>query len=212
MSKLSKPIRDFAARFFPAGYGWRAGGDYRPGKAWKRLLPAPVQAHLACTGVVASGLWRGASAGRTALQLGSDWRDLFGQLLRGTWTVAAPRSQCSVADSLALRSASSSMAGVQNAIYRLSRVTPAWTHLSHPALTLTRISMRAHRHYQIRPSILPTVALWIHVSMSCLPRRSSVESAAGASVPPDAQLPPTGPPPVCKHRGYTRSAAGCRRI
>jgi len=106
---------------------------------------------------------------------------------------------------LATRSASRrAWPGVtEKAIYRLSRVTPAWTHSS-SCLTLHRISDETAPDYQIRPH-LANGSAWIHVSMSCFTAALSVEAAAGASVRRTRNCHRTDRHPFA-HRGYTRSA------
>ena len=94
---------------------------------------------------------------------------------------------------------------LQNAIYRLARVTPAWTRCLILLLRYTAISDDKRTGIiKFGLNLANGSALDPFVD-DVFTAALSVESAAGASVPPDAPLPPDWPAPRL-HTVVTRSA------
>ena len=86
---------------------------------------------------------------------------------------------------------------LQNAIYRLARVTPAWTRCLILLLRYTAISDDKRTGIiKFGLNLANGSALDPFVD-DVFTAALSVESAAGASVPPDAPLPPDWPAPAC---------------
>ena len=124
--------------------------------------------------------------------------------------MAATRGPCPSADSRTERIVEHGLV-LQNAIYRLARVTPAWTRCLILLLRYTAISDDKRTGIiKFGLNLANGSALDPFVD-DVFTAALGVESAAGASVPPDAPLPPDWPAPLA-HRGHALCPPGCRRI
>ena len=179
--------RDFAARLLE--YDGALVETIDP-EGLEAMLPAPVQHTLRAPEFVRLGFAADLPPDVQRVSLESDWLDRFGQLLgeRGRWlhrVVNVPLPTLSHPERIVEHGLV-----LQNAIYRLSRVTPAWTHSLILLLRYTAISDEKRTGIIKFGLNLANGSALDPCVDELLTAALSVESAAGASVPPDAQLPP----------------------
>jgi len=182
--------RDFAARLLE--YDGALVETINP-EGLEAMLPAPVQHTLHAPEFVRLGFGAELPPEVQRVSLESDWLDRFGQLLgeRGRWlqrVVHVPLPTLSHPERIVEHGLV-----LQNAIYRLSRVTPAWTRSLILLLRYTAISDEKRTGIIKFGLNLANGSAMDPCVDDLLTAALSVESAAGASVPPDAQLPPDWP-------------------
>ena len=157
------------------------------------MLPAPVQHTLLAPEFMRLGFGAELPPEAQRVRLESDWLDRFGQLLgeRGRWlhrVVHVPVPTLSHPERIVEHGLV-----LQNAIYRLARVTPAWTRCLILLLRYTAISDDKRTGIlKFGLNLANSSALDPFVD-DLFTAALSAESAAGASVPPDAPLPPDWP-------------------
>lgn len=179
--------RDFAARLLE--YDGALVETLDP-EGLEAMLPAPVQHILHAPEFVRLGFGAELRPDVHRVSLESDWLDRFGQLLgeRGRWlqrVVHVPLPTLSHPERIVEHGLV-----LHNAIYRLSRVTPAWTRSLILLLRYTAISDEKRTGIiKFGLNLANGSALDPFVD-DLLTAALGAESAAGASVPPDAQLPP----------------------
>jgi hypothetical protein len=184
--------RDFAARLLE--YDGALVETLDP-EGLEAMLPAPVQHILHAPEFVRLSFGAELPPEAQRVSLESEWLDRLGQLLgeRGRWlqrVVHVPVPTLSHPERIVEHGLV-----LQNAIYRLARVTPAWTRCLILLLRYTAISddkrtgiLKFGLNLANGSALDPFVDDVFTAALS-------VESTAGASVPPDAPLPPDWPAP-----------------
>lgn len=184
--------RDFAARLLE--YDGALVETLDP-EGLEAMLPAPVQHTLHAPEFVRLSFGAELPPEAQRVSLESEWLDRLGQLLgeRGRWlqrVVHVPVPTLSHPERIVEHGLV-----LQNAIYRLARVTPAWTRCLILLLRYTAISDDKRTGIiKFGLNLANGSALDPFVD-DVFTAALSVESAAGASVPPDAPLPPDWPAP-----------------
>ena len=154
------------------------------------MLPAPVQHTLRAPELVRLGFAAELPPEAQRVSLESDWLDRFGQLLgergrRLQRVVNVPLPMLSQPERLVEHGLV-----LQNAIYRLSRVTPAWTRCLILILRYTAISDEKRAgiiKFGVNLANGSAIDPFVDDLLAAV---LSTESAASASLPPDAPLPP----------------------
>ena len=193
--------RDFAARLLE-----HDGALVEPldPEGLEAMLPASVQHTLHAPELVRLGFGAELPPEAQRVSLESDWLDRFGHLLdeRGRWlqrVVQVPLPVLSqperiIAHGLVL----------QNAIYRLSRVAPAWTRYLILLLRYTAISDEKRVGMLTFGLNLANGSAVDPLADDLLSAALSTEDTAGTNVPADAHLPPDWPTPRL-HSAVTRA-------
>ena len=193
--------RDFAARLLE-----HEGALVEPltPEGLEAMLPASVQHTLQAPELVRLGFGAELPPEAQRVSLESDWLDRFGHLLdeRGRWlhrVVEVPVPVLSqperiIAHGLVL----------QNAIYRLSRVAPAWTRYLILLLRYTAISDEKRVGMLTFGLNLANGSAVDPLVDDLLSAALSTEDTAGTHVPADAHLPPDWPTPRL-HSAVTRA-------
>ena len=193
--------RDFAARLLE--HDGALVESLNP-EGLEAMLPASVQHTLHAPELVRLGFGAELPPEAQRVSLESDWLDRFGQLLdeRGRWlqrVVEVPLPVLSqperiIAHGLVL----------QNAIYRLLRVTPAWTRYLILLLRYTAISDEKRVGMLTFGLNLANGSAVDPLVDDLLSAALSTEDTAGTNVPADAHLPPDWPTPRL-HSAVTRA-------
>ena len=159
------------------------------------MLPASVQHTLHAPELVRLGFGAELPPEAQRVSLESDWLDRFGHLLdeRGRWlqrVVEVPLPVLSQPERIIEHGLV-----LQNAIYRLSRVAPAWTRYLILLLRYTAISdekrvgmLTCGLNLANGSAVDPLVDALLSAALS-------TEDTAGTNVPADAHLPPDWPTP-----------------
>lgn len=179
--------RDFAARLLE--YDGALVETIAP-EGLEAMLPAPVQDTLRAPELVRLGFGAELPPDAQHVSLESDWLERFGQLLgeRGRQlqsVVNVPLPTLSDPERLLEHGLV-----LQNAVYRLSRVTPAWTRVLILFLRYTAISDEQRTgiiKFGVNLANASAIDPFVDDLLTAV---FSTDSTAGASVPPDASLPP----------------------
>jgi hypothetical protein len=168
------------------------------------MLPASVQHTLHAPELVRLGFGAELPPEAQRVSLESDWLDRFGQLLdeRGRWlqrVVAVPLPVLSQPERIIEHGLV-----LQNAIYRLSRVAPAWTRYLMLLLRYTAISDEKRVGMLTFGLNLANGSAVDPLVDDLLSAALSTEDTAGTHVPADAHLPPDWPTPRL-HSAVTRA-------
>ena len=193
--------RDFAARLLE-----HDGALVEPldPEGLEAMLPASVQHTLHAPELVRLGFGAELPPEAQRVSLESDWLDRFGQLLdeRGRWLQRVVEVPLPVLSQPA-RILEHGLV-LQNAIYRLSRVAPAWTRYLILLLRYTAISdekrvgmLTCGLNLANGSAVDPLVDALLSAALS-------TEDTAGTNVPADAHLPPDWPTPRL-HSAVTRA-------
>jgi hypothetical protein len=193
--------RDFAARLLE-----HDGALVEPldPEGLEAMLPASVQHTLQAPELVRLGFGAELPPEAQRVSLESDWLDRFGQLLdeRGRWlqrVVEVPLPVLSQPERIIEHGLV-----LQNAIYRLSRVAPAWTRYLILLLRYTAISDEKRVGMLTFGLNLANGSAVDPLVDDLLSAALSTEDTAGTYVPADAHLPPDWPPPRL-HSAVTRA-------
>jgi len=193
--------RDFAARLLE-----HDGALVEPlnPEGLEAMLPVSVQHTLQAPELVRLGFGAELPPEAQRVSLESNWLDRFGHLLdeRGRWlqrVVEVPLPVLSQPERLIEHGLV-----LQNAIYRLSRVAPAWTRYLILLLRYTAISdekrvgmLTCGLNLANGSAVDPLVDALLSAALS-------TEATAGTNVPADAHLPPDWPTPRL-HSAVTRA-------
>lgn len=168
------------------------------------MVPASVQHTLQVPELVRLGFGAELPPEAQRVSLESDWLDRFGHLLdeRGRWlhrVVAVPLPVLSQPERIIEHGLV-----LQNAIYRLSRVTPAWTRYLMLLLRYTAISDEQRVGMLTFGLNLANGSAVDPLVDDLLNAALSPEDTAGTNVPADAHLPPDWPTPRL-HSAVTRA-------
>jgi hypothetical protein len=193
--------RDFAARLLE-----HDGALVEPlnPEGLEAMLPASVQHTLHAPELVRLGFGAELPPEAQRVSLESDWLDRFGQLLdeRGRWlqrVVEVPLPVLSQPERIIEHGLV-----LQNAIYRLSRVAPAWTRYLILLLRCTAISDEKRVGMLTFGLNLANGSAVDPLVDDLLSAALSTEDPAGTNVPADARLPPDWPTPRL-HSAVTRA-------
>jgi len=193
--------RDFAARLLE-----HEGALVEPlaPEGLEAMLPASVQHTLHAPELVRLGFGAELPPEAQRVSLESDWLDRFGQLLdeRGRWlqrVVAVPLPVLSQPERIIEHGLV-----LQNAIYRLSRVAPAWTRYLILLLRYTAISDEKRVGMLTFGLNLANGSAVDPLVDDLLSAALSPEDTAGTNVPAGAHLPPDWPTPRL-HSAVTRA-------
>jgi hypothetical protein len=193
--------RDFAARLLE-----HDGALVEPldPEGLEAMLPASVQHTLHAPELVRLGFGAELPPEAQRVSLESDWLDRFGQLLdeRGRWlqrVVEVPLPVLSQPERIIEHGLV-----LQNAIYRLSRVAPAWTRYLILLLRYTAISDEKRVGMLTFGLNLANGSAVDPLVDDLLSAALSTEDTAGTNVPADAHLPPDWPTPRL-HSAVTRA-------
>lgn len=193
--------RDFAARLLE-----HDGALVEPlnPEGLEAMLPASVQHTLHAPELVRLGFGAELPPEAQRVSLESDWLDRFGQLLdeRGRWlqrVVEVPLPVLSQPERIIEHGLV-----LQNAIYRLSRVAPAWTRYLMLLLRYTAISDEKRVGMLTFGLNLANGSAVDPLVDDLLSAALSTEDTAGTNVPADAHLPPDWPTPRL-HSAVTRA-------
>ena len=193
--------RDFAARLLE-----HEGALVEPldPEGLEAMLPASVQHTLQAPELVRLGFGAELPPEAQRVSLESDWLDRFGQLLdeRGRWlqhVVEVPLPVLSQPERIIEHGLV-----LQNAIYRLSRVAPAWTRYLMLLLRYTAISDEKRVGMLTFGLNLANGSAVDPLVDDLLSAALSTEDTAGTNVPADAHLPPDWPTPRL-HSAVTRA-------
>ena len=193
--------RDFAARLLE-----HDGALVEPlnPEGLEAMLPASVQHTLHAPELVRLGFGAELPPEAQRVSLESDWLDRFGQLLdeRGRWLqrmVEVPLPVLSQPERIIEHGLV-----LQNAIYRLSRVAPAWTRYLILLLRYTAISDEKRVGMLTFGLNLANGSAVDPLVDDLLSAALSTEDTAGTNVPADAHLPPDWPTPRL-HSAVTRA-------
>jgi len=168
------------------------------------MLPASVQHTLHAPELVRLGFGAELPPEAQRVSLESNWLDRFGHLLeeRGRWlqrVVEVPLPVLSQPERIIEHGLV-----LQNAIYRLSRVAPAWTRYLILLLRYTAISDEKRVGMLTCGLNLANGSAVDPLVDDLLSAALSTEDAAGTNVPADAHLPPDWPTPHL-HSAVTRA-------
>jgi len=193
--------RDFAARLLE-----HDGALVEPlePEGLEAMLPASVQHTLHAPELVRLGFGAELPPEAQRVSLESDWLDRFGHLLdeRGRWlqrVVEVPLPVLSQPERIIEHGLV-----LQNAIYRLSRVAPAWTRYLILLLRYTAISDEKRVGMLTFGLNLANGSAVDPLVDDLLSAALSTEDTAGTNVPADAHLPPDWPTPRL-HSAVTRA-------
>ena len=193
--------RDFAARLLE-----HDGALVEPlnPEGLEAMLPASVQHTLHAPELVRLGFGAELPPEAQRVSLESDWLDRFGQLLdeRGRWLqrmVEVPLPVLSQPERIIEHGLV-----LQNAIYRLSRVAPAWTRYLILLLRYTAISDEKRVGMLTFGLNLANGSAVDPLVDDLLSAALSTEDTAGTNVPADAHLPPDWPT-LRLHSAVTRA-------
>jgi hypothetical protein len=193
--------RDFAARLLE-----HDGALVEPldPEGLEAILPASVQHTLQAPELVRLGFGAELPPEAQRVSLESNWLDRFGHLLdeRGRWlhrVVAVPLPVLSQPERIIEHGLV-----LQNAIYRLSRVAPAWTRYLILLLRYTAISDEKRVGMLTFGLNLANGSAVDPLVDALLSTALSPEDTAGTNVPADAHLPPDWPTPRL-HSAVTRA-------
>jgi len=193
--------RDFAARLLE-----HDGALVEPlnPEGLEAMLPASVQHTLHAPELVRLGFGAELPPEAQRVSLESDWLDRFGHLLdeRGRWlqrVVEVPLPVLSQPERIIEHGLV-----LQNAIYRLSRVAPAWTRYLMLLLRYTAISDEKRVGMLTFGLNLANGSAVDPLVDDLLSAALSTEDTAGTNVPADAHLPPDWPTPRL-HSAVTRA-------
>ena len=193
--------RDFAARLLE-----HDGALVEPldPEGLEVMLPASVQHTLHAPELVRLGFGADLPPEAQRVSLESDWLDRFGHLLdeRGRWlqrVVEVPLPVLSQPERIIEHGLV-----LQNAIYRLSRVAPAWTRYLILLLRYTAISDEKRVGMLTFGLNLANGSAVDPLVDDLLSAALSTEDTAGTNVPADAHLPPDWPTPRL-HSAVTRA-------
>lgn len=193
--------RDFAARLLE-----HEGALVEPldPEGLEAMLPASVQHTLHAPELVRLGFGAELPPEAQRVSLESDWLDRFGHLLdeRGRWlqrVVEVPLPVLSQPERIIEHGLV-----LQNAIYRLSRVAPAWTRYLMLLLRYTAISDEKRVGMLTFGLNLANGSAVDPLVDDLLSAALSTEDTAGTNVPADAHLPPDWPTPRL-HSAVTRA-------
>lgn len=193
--------RDFAARLLE-----HDGALVEPldPEGLEAMLPASVQHTLHAPELVRLGFGAELPPEAQRVSLESDWLDRFGHLLdeRGRWlqrVVEVPLPVLSQPERIIEHGLV-----LQNAIYRLSRVAPAWTRYLILLLRYTAISDEKRVGMLTFGLNLANGSAVDPLVDALLSAALSTEDTAGTNVPADAHLPPDWPTPRL-HSAVTRA-------
>ena len=193
--------RDFAARLLE-----HDGALVEPldPEGLEAMLPASVQHTLHAPELVRLGFGAELPSEAQRVSLESDWLDRFGHLLdeRGRWlqrVVEVPLPVLSQPERIIEHGLV-----LQNAIYRLSRVAPAWTRYLILLLRYTAISDEKRVGMLTFGLNLANGSAVDPLVDDLLSAALSTEDTAGTHVPADAHLPPDWPTPHL-HSAVTRA-------
>jgi hypothetical protein len=193
--------RDFAARLLE-----HDGALVEPldPEGLEAMLPAAVQHTLQAPELVRLGFGAELPPEAQRVSLESDWLDRFGHLLdeRGRWlqrVVEVPLPVLSQPERIIEHGLV-----LQNAIYRLSRVAPAWTRYLMLLLRYTAISDEKRVGILTFGLNLANGSAVDPLVDDLLSAALSTEDTAGTNVPADVHLPPDWPTPRL-HSAVTRA-------
>jgi len=193
--------RDFAARLLE-----HDGALVEPldPDGLEAMLPASVQHTLHAPELVRLGFGAELPPEAQRVSLESDWLDRFGHLLdeRGRWLQRVVEVPLPVLSQPA-RILEHGLV-LQNAIYRLSRVAPAWTRYLILLLRYTAISDEKRVGMLTFGLNLANGSAVDPLVEDLLSAALSTEDTAGTHVPADAHLPPAWPTPRL-HSAVTRA-------
>jgi hypothetical protein len=193
--------RDFAARLLE-----HDGALVEPldPEGLEAMLPASVQHTLHAPELVRLGFGAELPPEAQRVSLESDWLDKFGHLLdeRGRWLQRVVEVPLPVLSQPA-RIIEHGLV-LQNAIYRLSRVAPAWTRYLILFLRYTAISDEKRVGMLTFGLNLANGSAVDPLVDDLLSAALSTEDTAGTNVPADAHLPPDWPTPRL-HSAVTRA-------